>query len=534
MASISDEIKKKLLIYQVSHTENLIRSLKKYNRVLDLSETGTGKTYCGIGACKSLKLKPLIICPKSVIPSWKKVLDFFEIDYYGISNYESIQNCKYYSKNSNKKVTCPFITKEEDKCENEKINEFNEEKEKELLNSIPKKESNILNNDKKKYVYNWLIPDDMIIIFDEAHKCKNLKTTNSLLLFTYSITNTVNGNVSKIMLLSATIVDKPESFALFGFILGLYSNIRKAKTWLSNLGKLYDLHEMEALHHELFNEYASSMRIKELGDLFPKNQVIAECFDMDCKKEIQEMYKIIDDAIERLKEKEQYSVAIAQIQYARMRVEMLKVPTYIELGRKYTTEGNAVAIFVNFTESLKTIADELKTSCVIYGDQTLEERQKNIDDFNSDKSHIIICNIQSGNCGISLHDLHGNFPRVSIISPSWNATQILQVLGRTFRANGKTPVRQRIVYCKDTVEEHICDNMKEKIINIALINDGHEDSYKIEGLMDNTSDKEELSEFDKVFLKLQSLEAKKGHLIQELKETDEEIKSLQYILNNCI
>ena len=53
------------------------------------------------------------------------------------------------------------------------------------------------------------------------------------------------------------------------------------------------------------------------------------------------------------------------------------------MAKKYLEEGNAVAIFVNFTDSLKTIAKELDTACIVYGDQTLEERNKNIADFNA-------------------------------------------------------------------------------------------------------------------------------------------------------
>src|SRR5438309_104885 len=105
---MNKDIKSKLLIYQIDHVDNLLYSLTTYHRVLDSSQTGTGKTYTSIATCKILNKKPLIICPKSVISSWVNVLKYFDCDYYGITNYELIQNCRYYNKN-NIKTELPFI-----------------------------------------------------------------------------------------------------------------------------------------------------------------------------------------------------------------------------------------------------------------------------------------------------------------------------------------------------------------------------------------------------------------------------------------
>ncbi len=136
-----------------------------------------------------------------------------------------------------------------------------------------------------------------------------------------------------------------------------------------------------------------------------------------------------------------------------MKIEQLKVPTFIKMAKKYIEDNTSVAIFVNFTMTLQTIADQLHTKCVIFGEQTLQDREKNIDDFNSDKSRIIVCNIKSGGVGISLHDINGKYRRISLINPSDSAQDIIQVLGRIHRAGGKTPAEQYILYCKKTVEE---------------------------------------------------------------------------------
>jgi hypothetical protein len=550
----TNEILSKLFPYQHDHVEGINYSLSTYNRCLDASDTGTGKTYTAIASCVSLGLKPFIICPKSVVSSWCNVLSYFNCDWYGISNYEKIQNCKMFTKDSkNNTVDCPYIKrmyvsnpeKEKDNSGVSKKHKKKESKKNSIFNKSKKLNNDELSEDKIGYTFIWQnLPTDIVFIFDESHRCKNPKTLNSVLLYTLAKTS------AKIMIISATVSDKPENFAITGYVLGLYKNIRDSFNWMTKIGASYS-NVMSGVNDYLYPEYATRMRIRDLGNLFPDNQMIAECYDMDNANEIEKEYKLIETEVNKLKNKEENSsTALARILYARMRIETLKVPTFIELAKKYLSEGNAVAIFVNFTQSLKTIADELKTTCVIHGQQSIDERNKAINDFNDDIQHMIVCNIRSGGCGISLHDQNGNFPRVSIISPSWSAQDIIQVLGRVHRANGKTPVRQRIVFCKGTIEEEICKNMKQKIQNIAHLNDGDLLGYNIDGLTDDDNaigiDKDaNLSEFDKLFMKINVLNTKKERLQAELKETkirleeeilkvSTEIKNLEYIIQNYI
>lgn len=493
-----------------------------------------------------LGLKPFIICPKSVLSSWKYVLDLFDCDYYGITNYESMQNCKFYPKGSNVKVKFPHVEriehiKKTKSCESKSEPE-NEYESKMSINTLfGSPEIDKIDSKKSKkcqieYTYIWTnIPENILFIFDEAHRCKNPRTLNSILLYTLSNTP------AKIMLLSATICDKPDNFILAGYVLRLYSDIKFAKKFIDDKGKGYK-NVMNGVHDAIYPEYANRMRIRDLGKLFPENQVVAELYNMEYAKEIEEQYKLIEDEINRLKLKEQNSgCVLARILYARMRIEQLKIPTFLELARKFSEEGNAVAIFVNFTDTLKTLAKELGTNCVIHGEQTIEDRNKNIADFNSDKSTIIVANIRSGGCGISIHDLHGNYPRVTIISPSWSAIDIIQALGRAFRANGKTPVRQRIIFCKGTIEETICENMKEKIINIGSLNDGDLRSVQINGLTKDPENSDSilnsehvLSDFDKMYNKLLTKLAKRDRLQMDIKETEDAIKTIEMELEKMI
>ena len=139
---------------------------------------------------------------------------------------------------------------------------------------------------------------------------------------------------------------------------------------------------------------------------------------------------------------------------------------------RFLNQSKSVAIFVNFTKTIIELSKRLDCNCIIWGKQNLKERTQAIDDFCSDESRVILCNIQSGSAGISLHDTIGNYPRVSIISPTWSAQDLIQVLGRIHRAMGKTDCEQHIIFCKGTIEESVGNVIKQKINNIRLFNDG--------------------------------------------------------------
>ena len=202
--------------------------------------------------------------------------------------------------------------------------------------------------------------------------------------------------------------------------------------------------------------------------------------DDDIVKEIQKQYEYINFVSEEKKEKEEKSLCIlAKICYARQKIESLKLATIIELCKEKLENKFSVVVFVNFLDSLKILAKEFKVENVICGNQSLETRQKIVDDFQSNKEKIILCQIQSGGQAISLHDIHGNHPRVSIISPGWSSKDIYQAIGRIYRAEGKTPCLQYLVYCANTIEVQICEIIQKKFHNYSLLTSGEESHYSI-------------------------------------------------------
>lgn len=438
-----DKIKNKLLDYQIQHTENLVRILKNNKACLDASDTGTGKTYTAIAACSILNLKPIIICPKTIKSTWKKVCEYFNVIPEIIINYEALKTGNNYRN----------------------------------LKLIDKK-------------YEFEPQDGTIFIFDEAHRCANLETENCKILLAAKKT------FLPILLLSATIADFPDKFKPFFYVLNFIKQyqikdqinkdqnisiekyMRIVDDWINR-----DKRPMVRIHIMLYPDRASRMRIDVLGDLFPSTQITATPYNLDDKrrKQIENEYKILQNILQEIKDKESTdkSNPLVYIMRAHQNIEALKIPLFVELTNDYIHNGYSVVIFVNFTKTLEKLCEMLHTYNKIYGEQTIEERTKIIEDFQENRSKIIICNIKAGGIGISLHDIYGGHPRVSLISPTWSSIDLIQALGRIHRAGGKSKSLQRIIYAAETVEDKIADKIKYKLANINSINNGDLDLTNI-------------------------------------------------------
>ncbi|MBA42896.1 MAG: hypothetical protein CMF62_02665 [Magnetococcales bacterium] len=426
---LKDKVNSSLLDYQYLHVFNLITSLNNHNVIIDGSDTGTGKTYSALAVCSQLNLRPFIICPKSVMYSWAKVADFFEVKPYHIVNYETIKNGKVYKNKDNiEREDCKFLEV------------------------------------KNKNEYKWNLPKNALLIFDEVHKCKNKNTSNGKLLLSVK-------DVSKVLLLSATLADTLESFHIFGYLLDFYKSIRKAKSWIESV-----MRNKKTLNSYIYPEFGSRMVIADLKDAFPKNQVSAKSYNInnEIEKEIDTLFKYVDKKLKLLVSskvnKEDRGRILAKITKVRMKIERYKVPIFTELAKGFLDEGKSVIIFVNFIKTMFELSKSLNTNCLINGIQTLKERENNIENFQNNTEKIIICIMKTGSQSINLHDIHGNHPRATLISPSFSSVDLTQALGRAYRSGAKTPVLQRIVFSANSCEQVISERLQEKLKFTGQIN----------------------------------------------------------------
>lgn len=493
------ECQDKLLPYQVSHAKNLLYSQIKYGRSLDASDTGIGKTYIILAICRQLNLKPIIICPLSVIPSWKEALKYFDYDDYFVSNYEKYRT-----------GSVEFL----DKLDNYEKSDF-----------FP------------KYFYKWnLDVDNHLLIFDECQRIKNSKTMN------YAFFWWACHQKYKIHCLSATCADKLEYCFPIAYCLGLcpdFGQFKKKYMTEPNFqyfgyevnvdGKLVfnprylgdksnfkkNNFNLEKLHRDIFPSHGNRLKIEQLGDQFPDNLIEAKTYMMENSHLIQESYSIIKlnylnkrlnsehnklklqnyteeqsniikENISKIQEEIDKldlddwqfdrSNMLNDIHQERIKIETLKCDTMFKLAMDFYNEGKSVAIFINFLDSLEKLKSSFEKANIdvsmICGKQTNKQRKIDIDAFQRNERRIIISTIQSGGVGISLHDTDGKHPRISLISSGWSAQDLIQTLGRIHRAGSKSKCQQYIVFCSDTIEDEICQCVRQKINVINMLNDG--------------------------------------------------------------
>jgi superfamily II DNA or RNA helicase len=446
MKSMEKSIVGRLYEYQKNHAMRLINIIKNNNAALDASDTGTGKTYAAVAVCKHLKLRPIIICPKSVISTWREVTKEFKVLPEFIVNYETLQRGKYYSV-SGDRILCPYID----------------------VKGVKGKE------------YKFIPSKSNIFIFDEVHRCAGKHTYNAQMLLAAKRTK------KPILMLSATIADRAQRFMVFFYILNFLDPEQHTKyaeymyrmdQWVNR-----DAKPMVRIHHMLYPDRASRIRIDDLGDKFPETQITATSYYMGKTKSdaIEKEYRLISEEIDSLQDKEKKDKKnfLVKLLRAHQKIELLKVATIVELVNDFLENNYSVVIFVNFTQTLNVLSNMLKTRCIIYGKQTLEVRERNIKEFMNNKQKIIVCNIKAGGVGISLHDKYGGHPRAAILSPTWNSIDLVQALGRVHRAGGKSKSLQRIIYAAKTIEENIARKIKIKLKNLSSVNNGDLDLTNI-------------------------------------------------------
>ena len=407
--------------YQLPSIQRLTKALPRFGACLDASDTGVGKTYVAAFTAKTLGWKVAVVCPKSVVPSWEMALNTIGVPYLFIENPERIRFQEQWGKTT-----------------------------------------------KEGFGWVWALPERCLIIFDEAHRFSGADSLQAKMLASAP---------KPILMLSATCADSPLKMHAIGHQLGIvhwdqwfawcFKNGCVFNKPFKGLKYVGDDTVLKRLHTQIFAEKGVRIRIADLGDAFPENSVEAVPVPVEDVAEINREYV---EAIELL-EQEAPNAAVAMLR-ARQLSEHRKLRAMIDMTDDLLETGKSVAIFVCFRESLDQLAKQFPEASLIYGDQPADERKDAIQAFQDNQTRVIIAMIQAGGVGISLHDLDGKFPRVSLINPSFSAIELIQTLGRIHRNGGRSPCIQRILFAADTVEERVREKVALKVDRINMLVDG--------------------------------------------------------------
>lgn len=413
------------LPHQLPSIERHLAVLSKHEATLEASIPGFGKTYVAAFVAKRLGLRPVVICPKSVIPHWNAALEECDAEPRLVTNYEQMK-----------------------------------------LEKFPGYGEWAIRGRR----WGWTLPEDTLLVFDEAHRCSDRTTQNAKLL------TAVRGQPFKTFMASATIAKDPLDLYAPGFALRLHQGanfigwamghgVRRGPFCFEYKGGIEGL---KGLHAELFPEHGYRATYEDIPG-FPMNQI--EAWPVEVKSP-----GTLDSLYDRARELEELHADASEAVVARLRArqhaELLKVPNFIELIEDSIREGMSVAVFVNFTDTLDRLIEKFPMASVVSGGQTAFERQLSIEEFQANRNSLILCQSQAGGVGISLHDLHGDHPRASLISPPESARMLIQILGRIHRTGAKTPAIQKIVFASNTVEEKVRRTVERNVKQIETLNDG--------------------------------------------------------------
>lgn len=411
--------------WQLPNVDKLTDILRTQPFAIDASATGVGKTVIALTVVKNLGCKALIICPCAVKTSWLRTAAAMDCSdqILDVTNPERLQY-----KN-------PFVTG-----------------------------------------LQWQLPKGTLVVWDEFHRGCSGKDSQ-----TTKIAAATKPQGIKMLAMSATIATSPLSMRALGYL----ANLHKFRpgdffNWCRSKG-CYKADfangalvfpkgpKGQSIMADINKELEPIMVCLHLEDVpaFPETRIIAGLYDIESKY-LKEIAQATEEMREELKKPSNNPLTIRL--RARERTELCKVALLTDLVKEALAANKSVVVFINFRSTLAALREQFPESGFICGDQDPVQRQGFVDAFQSDKIQILLCTLQSGGVGISLHGLPGMRERASFLTYSDSASDCQQALGRVRRSGGGPSV-QTIVLVAGTVEEKIYQNVQNKLNNLKALTD---------------------------------------------------------------
>lgn len=336
----------------------------------------------------------------------------------------------------------------------------------------------------------WRLPKNTLVILDECHR----GTSGSKSKATQAFASLKSYESIRLLAMSATLASSPMQLRLVGYWADMHDfTVGSFMRFCMKHGCNYDIFGRGIKRRECLvftknrdeaRKHMSKIRA-ELGDRimaygpkdipnFPTETVTVELVDLakDDRAALEEAYESMKDKLRKTK------CALVNMLHERMLAERAKARAMAQLALSYVqsiTDNYSAVLFVSFTETRLAVEQELRSAGVefrsIYGGMDPDERQKGIDEFQDNKVHCLVCMSQAASCAMSAHDVKHERMRVSIISPSFSASDMKQALGRIRRCGG-THATQIFALAKGTIEEKVAMSLQRKIDSIDTLNDG--------------------------------------------------------------
>lgn len=404
-------------------------ALKANGRIIIGDQMGIGKSLEAIAFAEFKKCKTLIVCPKSVVPTWIKELKKF-LD----------------------KTACIWDSKE-------KIGHGNAQYHIIHYDAVPKQLDKLLDIDFD------------LLICDEASHLKNNKTIRAKsILGSWKERKKYPGIKTKyaLMLTGTPILNRPtELFTLLNFLdKKQFSNFmaftEKYGGWRGEPPKnTDDLHKriqnliIRRKFTDVYKDIPNKERIEIILELTPEELI-------EYNKYLQQMFS---------KWKKSGKVSVAEMPPIQAYLIKKKMPKIIEILDEFLENDRGALIFSNYVAPLKSLHEHYKNDSVLmYGDLNIAERQEAIQALIDKKAKFGFFTIGTGAMGID--GLQHVISDVINIDFSWVPAYHDQAEGRCFRRGQQNPVQSFYLIVKDTIDEYMKNLIWDKMKVISEVIDG--------------------------------------------------------------
>ncbi len=442
--------------YQHEHAQHLAVVLFKNGSALDASDTGTGKTFVACALARQFAQAPLIICPLSVVQTWRDTLKLMEVEGATVVNYESARGASRTVNLFYKRLYGPFRQRHTE-------SEFGYE---------------VKSGRGSKWA--WKRVSDFMI-FDEVDRCAGETSLNSKMLIA------ARRQCGLILCLSATAASDPTQLKALGYTLGLFENTSDFKWWAFKHGCAPGVFGGIAFDDD--PEQREKAMLKINAELFPARGSRLRKANIPNFPITSLEVRLVEDASGKAKKlsgdlAEQFRARQAQadnedhhltkLTRLRQSLEILKVPVLVDFALDFV-KSSSVVLFVNYTETVLALQKKLQKAVnfrvpVISGNNAGEEREHIRVCFQERIFPLLIVNNAAGAVGLSLHDFKTQLDVTTLISPCYSVRLMKQVIGRVNRDGGGYS-RQLFVYFAGTVEQQIAETLSDGFNNMDLLND---------------------------------------------------------------
>lgn len=472
----------RLRAHQVEPAIRLLDIMSAGKNAVDLSDTGTGKTYTASCVAHELDLPTLVVAPKICRTQWENAAAHFG-DKFSVVGYEMLRTGRSGFGSWDHTPPAAFKREEFFKCQSCQLPVDFDAYRGCYCHPLG---IHCIETKKKPWKYGRFNfhPGVRLLIFDEVHRCGAMDDSlDSRML----IAARRQGILT--LCLSATAASSPLHMRALGYVLGLH-NLENFYGWTRRFGcgKIpgipgwqwlagEDKQEaaMLALRKAILPGFGVRVSTRDIPD-FPKRTITAELFDLDAGQGIDALYWEMQSALEKLFSRAENDISsdhpLTQLLRARQKIELLKVPAAVEAARDEIAKGNSVGIFVNFKQTIEELRARLNCRCVIDGSVTSSDRMKHVADFNSDRVRLMLLNNEVGGAGLDLPDRNGKYPRVGLVMPPQSARTFKQLAGRFHREGSLTPCFYKVMLAANSIEEKIHRRLNLRLQNIDLLNDG--------------------------------------------------------------